>query len=139
MGFTHVALSVRDVDASIEFYGRYANMRPVHRRSDGPHRVVWLSDLTRPFVMVLIESDDPQPRLGGTAHLGVGCVSRADVDRLSELARREQRLSLGPTDSGPPVGYWAIIRDPDGHNLEVSYGQEVGLAVQDARDGPQET
>jgi hypothetical protein len=27
------------------------------------------------------------------------------------------------------VGYWAFIEDPDGHNLEISYGQEVGFTV----------
>ena len=40
----------------------------------------------------------------------------------------------GPFDSGPPVGYWAIIPDPDGHNLELSYGQEVGTTVSGAAD-----
>ena len=39
---------------------------------------------------------------------------------------------LGPFDDGPPVGYWAYVVDPDGHNLEISYGQEVGLAVDTA-------
>ena len=47
----------------------------------------------------------------------------------SELARNEGRLKLGPLDSGEPVGYWAFIEDPDGHNLEISYGQEVGFTV----------
>jgi hypothetical protein len=28
------------------------------------------------------------------------------------------------------VGYWGIIVDPDGHNLELAHGQEVGLTVQ---------
>jgi hypothetical protein len=28
------------------------------------------------------------------------------------------------------VGYWGIIGDPDGHNLEVAFGQEVGLTVE---------
>jgi hypothetical protein len=28
------------------------------------------------------------------------------------------------------VGYWAYVVDPDGHNLEVSFGQDVGLAVE---------
>ncbi len=36
----------------------------------------------------------------------------------------------GPTDSGYPVGYWAFIEDPDGNNLEISFGQEVGLTVE---------
>ncbi len=37
---------------------------------------------------------------------------------------------FGPIDSGPPVGYWGYIVDPDGHNLELSYGQEVGLTIE---------
>jgi hypothetical protein len=39
---------------------------------------------------------------------------------------------MGPTDSGYPVGYWALLSDPDGHTLELSYGQEVGLTVERA-------
>ena len=131
VGLTHVALLVRDPERSIEFYARYAGMEVVHRRRDAEtaRDVLWLSDRTRPFVVVLIEAERVEGRLDGSAHLGVGCGSRAEVDRLCELARREDRLKLGPFDSGPPVGYWAFIEDPDGHNLEISYGQEVGLAV----------
>ena len=36
----------------------------------------------------------------------------------------------GPMDYAHPVGYWAFLKDPDDHTLEVSYGQEVGLTVQ---------
>lgn len=128
VGLTHVALPARDVEASIAFYARYAAMRVVHRRADPEtgHRVVWLGDGTRPFVIVLLEVSAVDARLGGFAHLGVGCASRGDVDALVALARAEGRRCLGPTDSGPPVGYWAIIGDPDGHNLELSFGQEVG-------------
>jgi len=39
-------------------------------------------------------------------------------------------LSREATDSGYPVGYWAFINDPDGHVLEISYGQEIGLTVE---------
>jgi catechol 2,3-dioxygenase-like lactoylglutathione lyase family enzyme len=66
------------------------------------------------------------------AHLGVGCDSREEVDRLSALAREEQCLIEGPNDFGPPVGYWAFLRDPDGHTLEIAYGQEIALAVSSA-------
>jgi hypothetical protein len=30
------------------------------------------------------------------------------------------------------VGYFALISDPDDHTLEVSFGQEVALAVEGA-------
>jgi len=126
VGLTHVALPVRDLDASIDFYARYAQMQVVHRREG----VVWLSDRTRPFVIVLMQAGEVEHPLRPAAHLGVACASRSEVDRLSALARDEERLVGGPEDYGPPVGYWAFLSDPDGHTLEISHGQDVGLVVE---------
>jgi catechol 2,3-dioxygenase-like lactoylglutathione lyase family enzyme len=127
VGLTHIALPVSSLDDSADFYERYAHMQIVHRR-DG---VLWLSDKTRPFVLVLIESEGRIEPLRPMAHLGVGCESREEVDHLATRARAERRLISGPADAGAPVGYWAFIRDPDGHTLEVSHGQQVGYAVGD--------
>jgi catechol 2,3-dioxygenase-like lactoylglutathione lyase family enzyme len=154
-GLTHVALPVSDVAASLDFYRRFADMEVVHRRRDDKtgDEVVWVSDRTRPFVVVLIEyrpaavagsgsaatvgeaavaAHGAGGGLTGFSHLGVGCETRAEVDRRCGLARDEGRTVLGPYDSGPPVGYWAFITDPDGNNLELSHGQEVGLTVEQA-------
>ncbi|MEO1520977.1 MAG: VOC family protein, partial [Cyanobacteria bacterium J06633_2] len=110
----------------------------VHERIDEEtdQRVVWLSDKTRPFVLVLVQSSNPTPILGPFAHLGVGCSSKSEVDNLCEQARSEGVLAKEATDSGYPVGYWAFIHDPDGHLLEVSYGQEIGLTVESAQTQP---
>jgi len=136
VGFSHVALPVADPAASIDFYARYAGMQVVHRRTDGDSgtSVAWISDLTRPFVMVLIEvAQLDGPCLGGAyCHVGAGVESRDAVDVLCARAQREGRAFFGPVDAGPPVGYWAYVVDPDGHNLEISYGQEVGLTVEHA-------
>lgn len=134
VGLTHVALPVTDVEASVAFYAKYARMQVVHRRKDEETggEVVWVSDRTRPFVVVLIRVGRVEHPLVPWAHLGVGCESRAEVDRLCAEAKAEGRLLDGPTDSGYPVGYWALIRDPDGHTLEVAFGQEVGLTVERA-------
>lgn len=132
IGFTHIALSASNLDSSIAFYQRYANMSVMHERVDEEidKRVVWLSDKTRPFVLVLVQNSQPVPILGPFAHLGVGCESRRAVDDLCDRARHEGILSKEATDSGYPVGYWAFINDPDGHILEISYGQEIGLTVE---------
>jgi catechol 2,3-dioxygenase-like lactoylglutathione lyase family enzyme len=131
LGLTHVALPVSNLDASIAFYEQYAHMRVVHRRTDAATgtNVAWISDHTRPFVIVLIEASSVDHPLLPFAHLGVGCTSRAEVDRLCTQARGEGCLLSGPTDSGYPIGYWAFIADPDGHTLELSFGQEVALTV----------
>jgi catechol 2,3-dioxygenase-like lactoylglutathione lyase family enzyme len=128
LGLTHVALPVRDLDESVAFYAEYARMQVVHRREG----VVWLSDKTRPFVIVLMEAAGVDHPLRSPAHLGVACESREEIDRLCARARAEGRRVDGPEDYGPPVGYWAFLQDPDGHTLEISYGQDVGLAVRRA-------
>jgi len=128
VGLSHVALPVTDLDSSAAFYADYARMRVVHRRP----QVIWLGDGTRPFVIVLIETGEVSDPLAPFGHLGVGCETREEVDRLAAKARSAGILIGGPTDSGPPVGYWAFLRDPDGHTLEISHGQEVALTTEQA-------
>ena len=137
VGLTHVALPVSNVERSIEFYKAYANMQVVHQRIDTETGipVVWLSDHTRPFVIVLIQSESVHPILSAMAHLGVGCRSREELDTLCAKAEQEGILLKAPQDSGYPIGYWAFLSDPDGHTLELSYGQEVGLTVTAAGQG----
>jgi catechol 2,3-dioxygenase-like lactoylglutathione lyase family enzyme len=135
-GLTHVALPVRDLERSIAFYAEYADMQVVHRRRDAHSHtaVAWLSDLTRPFVIVLIEAPSVEHGLHGPwCHLGAGVAQRAEVDARCERARAAGLTVVGPTDSGYPVGYWAYIVDPDGHNLELSFGQEVGFTVEHSK------
>jgi catechol 2,3-dioxygenase-like lactoylglutathione lyase family enzyme len=132
LGLTHIALPVTDLDQSIQFYSVYAQMKVIHRRIDTETgvAVVWLSDRTRPFVIVLIQTSSVQSVLSPLAHLGVGCQSREFIDALCDRAKQQGVLLQEPKDSGYPIGYWAFLRDPDGHTLELSYGQEIGLTVE---------
>lgn len=100
-------------------------MQVVHRRIDAAIRS------HSSFVIVLIQTDSVHPVLSPVAHLGVGCKSREYMDELCNKARQEGVLLEEPKDAGYPIGYWAFLRDPDGHTLELSYGQEIGLTVED--------
>jgi catechol 2,3-dioxygenase-like lactoylglutathione lyase family enzyme len=132
IGLTHIALPVLDIEQSIMFYAKYAGMQVIHRRIDAETgvAVAWLCDRTRPFALVLIQSNPVHPVLSPLAHLGVGCKSREDLDALCKTAKYEGVLVQEPKDSGYPIGYWAFLRDPDGHTLELSYGQEIGLTAE---------
>jgi len=136
-GLTHVAFEVKDLAKSIDFYQRYANMKLVHQREPGApeaEKVAWLSDLTRRFAIVLVQTQisDDTP-LGPFGHLGVACASREEIDEKVAMAQREGVLRRAPEESDPPVGYWAFFADPDGNTLELSYGQQVGYTVDQAQ------
>ena len=56
---------------------------------------------------------------------------RISVDEERQiLARLHGTLRL---EEFHPVGYWALISDPDGHTLELSFGQEVGFSVEKSK------
>lgn len=121
IGLTHIALPVRSLAASTAFYADYAAMQVIHERPG----VAWVSDGVHPFAIVLLETDQQIHPLLPMAHLGVCVASHAEVDRLCARAVEEGRLLRAAEQTPPPVGYWALIADPDGHTLEVSYGQDL--------------
>ena len=82
LGFTHVALPVTDLEASVKFYEKYASLKIQHQRVEA-------------------------------------------VDKLCAQAKEDDILAKEAEDYGAPVGYWAFIRDPGGHTLEISYGQKI--------------
>ena len=142
---THVALPVRDLDATLAFYAKYTTLELIHERTDADTglRSVWLAnkgDLTEAaarFVIVLIQGKLPRNVVGDAieekygfltsiSHLGISMNSRADVDRIAEMAARDGCLVLGPMYRNPVVGYICLVRDPDGNNLEFSVEQVLG-------------
>lgn len=130
IGLTHIALPVRSLAASTAFYRDYAAMHVVHERPG----VAWVSDGVHPFAIVLLETDQLIHPLLPMAHLGVCVASHKEVDRLCALADQACCLLRAAEQTPPPVGYWALIRDPDGHTLEVSYGQDLLDIVSEAHE-----
>ena len=125
---THVAVRTTDMEASIDFYRRYAGFQIVHERVDNEIRVVWMShNQDDPeFVIVLLalpheRAHEPQ----SMDHFGFAVSSRKEVDRIGELAKSEERLKWGPAEGGPIVGYFVMARDPSGNTCEFSFGQPI--------------
>lgn len=127
--FTHLALHVRDLEACIDFYQRYAGMHLTHDRTSDGKRVVWLAEpgKEQDFIVVLIpggpgRNQDSQD----FSHLGFALDSRHAVDAIADKARADGILEWDPVEDPYPVGYYCGLRDPDGNFVEFSYGQPLG-------------
>jgi len=127
IGFSHISVQVSDIDKSVAFYKRWAGLDVIDRLEDPKTgaKAARMADRARHnvFVLALVQHGEVQHQLAGMGHIGIGCADRAEVDRLSKEADAEGCLRMGPVDSGFPLGYWSFLLDPDGHQLELSYGQ----------------
>jgi len=134
--WTHVALRVQDIDASIAWYTEFTPMELLDRREDDMGYGAWLGMSDQPdtpFLLVLAqffpETDPfkhaPQEILAPFAHLGVEVTSRDDIDEIAEKGRAAGCLGMPPTEMPPPIGYICMLRDPDGNTVEYSYDQGV--------------
>ena len=128
MKCTHIALQVRDIEASAAFYERYCGLRIVHERTEA-FRVVWLGWGEDPpqFVIVLLGQPYEINHQPEYQHIGMAVDSRDDVDKIAARARADGlSVDWAPQDGGSIVGYFCGLTDPDGNVVEFSYGQRLG-------------
>ncbi|TVS16600.1 MAG: VOC family protein [Gammaproteobacteria bacterium] len=134
--WTHLALIVRDIDATIDWYEKFTHLSLLTRMEDPQGYGAWLGDAEEPdspFVLVVaqfFDGKDPfapaeHPPLGPFAHIGIEVPEKAMIDDVAELAKADGCLALGPMQMPPPVGYICFLKDPDGNTVEFSYDQGV--------------
>jgi len=142
VSWSHLAIPVLDVEKTIAFFQKYAQMKVIKRRENPVN--VWMADGIRPFQLALLASDPvdiaDSKRSGPTdyhnsklahpivksAHIGFTCRSCSEVKRIAEMAKEDGILENGPCEEGWPGGYTAYVSDPNGHSIEFSYNQEAG-------------
>lgn len=126
---THLALHVVDIDACIDFYQYYCNMKINHERHTGHQRVVWMAEPSRDKIFVFVLMDGGQNlNLADEdyRHFGFAMASKAEVDELARRAEIRGDLVWSPRSEPYPVGYYCGLKDPNGNYVEFSYGQPLG-------------
>jgi len=117
---THVAVTVSDLDRSVEWYERLFGAKPVLDEDTGPFRhVVWAVGGTLVGLHQfpdLASTDSFNERRPGLDHIAFGCGNRAELEtwasRLDELGIRHGEI----VDAG--YGSGVSFRDPDNIALE---------------------
>ena len=124
--WTHLTATVSDLERSVDFYSDVCGLSVVRDRRAEGGSTVWLGPPAPPgkhpvFVLVLMKGEVTN-RLD---HLGFQCDSRSEVEAIARRSEKLGILEYAPTDSGGSVGYWTMIRDPDGHLVEFTFGQPL--------------
>jgi hypothetical protein len=110
--WTHLALHVRSLNASIAFYERYTNLRVIDRHSDAwstGMEVIWRSDQRNPeeseFVLVLQEGcSQIHPR--GSAP--IAARPNQSLWICSSIARK-RRCNRQRSEDKRPVAVWSDV------------------------------
>jgi catechol 2,3-dioxygenase-like lactoylglutathione lyase family enzyme len=134
--WTHIALKVKDIDATIAWYERFTHLSLLARGEDEDGKNAWIGDASNadsPFVLVAGQFFDghdpfapaPHPPLGPFAHIGIELASKAAVDEIAAKAKAEGCLAFGPMQMPKQIGYICFAKDPDGNTVEFSFDQGV--------------
>lgn len=141
--WTHIALRVKDIDATIAWYTEFTPMALLDRREDEMGFGAWLGmpDTAEhhPFILVIAQffeatdpfRDAPHAVLAPFAHFGIEVPEKADVDAIATKGEAAGCLGMPPTMMPPPIGYICMLRDPDGNMVEYSWDQGVYATVRD--------
>lgn len=143
--WTHIALRVSDMDATIKWYREFTPLELIDRREDEMGYGAWLGmpgETNNPFILVLAQffegknpfSDAPLATLAPFAHLGIELPAKEDVDATADKAASAGCLVMPPTKMPAPIGYITMLRDPDGNMVEFSWDQGVYATLREQWD-----
>lgn len=139
--WTHVALRVANIDATIAWYTEFTPLTLIDRREDADGYGAWLAMPERtnnPFLLVLAQffpETDPFAGVAPTvlapfAHLGIELPTKDDVDQIATKGQDAGCLAAPPMRLPPPIGYITMLKDPDGNTVEFSWDQGVFATLQ---------
>lgn len=134
--WTHIALRVSNMDATIAWYEEFTPLELIDRREDDVGYGAWLGmpgKTNNPFILVLAQffpdmdpfASAPIATLAPFAHLGIELPTREAVDEMATKAEERGCLGMPPTMMPAPIGYITMLKDPDGNTVEFSWDQGV--------------
>jgi len=140
--WTHIALRVTDMDATVSWFTEFTPLALIDRREDDMGYGAWLGmegETNNPFILVLAQffegsdpfADAPPAKLAPFAHFGIEMPNKQDVDDIAAKAIDAGCLGMPPTMMPAPIGYICMLRDPDGNMVEFSWDQGVYATLAD--------
>ena len=134
--WTHIALRVSDIDATIAFYLDYTDLELLDKREDEDGYGAWLGHSDQkefPFILVLAQffpdrdpfAPTPLAKMAPFNHFGIELPTKDAVDAIAARAETDGCLAMPARMMPDPIGYICMLEDPDGNLVEFSFDQGV--------------
>jgi catechol 2,3-dioxygenase-like lactoylglutathione lyase family enzyme len=134
--WTHVALRVHDIDATIAWYQEFVGLELLDKRADADGYGAWLGHPDAgeyPFVLVLAQfleghdpfAPEPLAKLAPFNHFGIELPNKSAVDEIAARGEAAGCLAMAPKQMPDPIGYICMLEDPNGNLVEFSFDQGV--------------
>jgi catechol 2,3-dioxygenase-like lactoylglutathione lyase family enzyme len=117
-GIDHVALAVRDVPRSVEWYQRVLGLRRMHKEAWGDYPAV-VGAGTTALALFPVEGS-PQPAPGRDVLTMRHLAFRVDADNFARARRELQAQGIETSFQHHRISQSIYFRDPDGHELEIT-------------------
>lgn len=123
----HILFKVRDADLSIRFYSEYLGMGAVQDQKDSDgNRRVWLRFAENPDAPLFVLAENSQLKKTQVPNASLQYFSfrlpdLKPVEEISAKANKDNCLVEPARYGGHTRGYFCVISDPDGNQLEFSY------------------
>jgi catechol 2,3-dioxygenase-like lactoylglutathione lyase family enzyme len=116
-GLTHIALAVKDVNRTLEFYKKVFDVQVMY---DQENFVQVQTPGSNDIIVFEEEKDAPFGNSGGIAHFGFRLRDPKDIN---EIVNRVKKADGIITDQGEfvPGEPYVFFKDPDGYEVEVWY------------------
>ena len=116
-GLTHLAISVKDVNRTLEFYQKVFDMQVMYHKE----RFIQLTTPGCNDILVFEENESKQiGKSGGIAHFGFRLKKPEDIDEILNkiIEAGGKIIDKGEFVPGSP---YIFFKDPDGYEVEVWY------------------
>ncbi len=121
-GLTHIAIAVRDLNRTLQFYKEVFGAEPMYQEE------TWAQVQTPGSHDIIVFEERPSlagKKNGGILHFGFRLVDPVDIIKIKDalLKSKAEILDSGEFIPGEP---YVFFLDPDGYEIEVWYEKPLG-------------
>jgi catechol 2,3-dioxygenase-like lactoylglutathione lyase family enzyme len=115
-GLTHIAIAVKDLDQTLEFYQKVFEVKVMYHKGD----FLQVNTPGANDIIVFEKKKADYGKTGGIAHFGFRLRDAKDIDKMAKRIKSAGGIIIDKGEFVPGEPY-IFFKDPDGYEVEICY------------------